>query len=84
MSDQDEEIKEIESDGLLGQSKKQLQKKHQYKKFFRILSAFSISLNIFFVGFAVAYWIIKNQIIEPSYENGFTSDLGERDTLPGH
>lgn len=81
MAEQDEipdSDSETESHGFLlsSQSVKQSQMAHRYKKGTLLLFGLSISINIVFVCITLLSWARFSRENRPSYETGFTSDLG--------
>ncbi len=83
MHDQ-EEMSEIESDGLLGESKNSLRKDYRTTRVTHFLVAISISLNVSILVLALIHLVCNKHTIERSYEHGFTSDLGEESRLAVH
>jgi hypothetical protein len=83
MHDQ-EEMCEIESDGLLGESRNSLRKGYRTTRVTNFLVAISISLNILMLVLGLIHWVYNKHTIQRSYEHGFTSDLGEESRLAVH
>jgi hypothetical protein len=73
----EEETSEIESEGLLGQSRMSLRKDYGNMKTLHFLVAISISLHVVIIGLGLICWVGNKQAIYRSYEHGFASDLGE-------
>ncbi|KAK2030364.1 hypothetical protein LX32DRAFT_328132 [Colletotrichum zoysiae] len=71
----EEQTFEQESDGLLSHSKRSRYSGCRWGSLGKWFTFLSVSLNIIFAGFGLAYWIGAVYIRPSSYETGFNSDL---------
>lgn len=71
----DQNLTEIESQGLLGEAKKFSHRKRTKTKITQFLVAISAGTNTLILILGLVYWVSYRNTMWESYERGFASDL---------
>jgi hypothetical protein len=74
----DQNLTEIESQGLLGEAKKPSHRRGTKTKITQFLVAISARTNILILILGLVYWVSYKNTMWRSYERGFASDLREK------